>query len=220
MVKKAQQPTAETLTAMYEAMLAACGPRHWWPARTTFEVCAGAILTQNTAWRNVRRAIDNLRRARCLSLAAMRRIPTPQLAELIRPSGYYNMKAQKLKNFIAFLDANHRGSLARLFKLDVPDMRRELLGVNGIGPETADSIILYAAEKPIFVIDAYTRRILSRHGLAQHGADYDDLRMLFESHLPADTALYNEYHALIVFVGHHWCKRNPLCDECPLKPFL
>lgn len=205
---------------MYDAMLAAAGPRGWWPARTRFEVCVGAILTQNTAWRSVRRAIDNLRAARMLTPAAMRGIPTSDLAQLIIPSGCYNVKAGKLKNFVNFLYDGYGGSLNRLFRLGVPELRSVLLGVNGIGPETADSIILYAAHKPVFVIDAYTRRILGRHKIAAQDAPYDDLRMFFEKNLPADVPLYNEYHALIVYIGHNYCRRTPLCDACPLQPFL
>ena len=211
---------SKTLISMYDAMYACAGPRGWWPGRTRFEVCVGAILTQNTAWRNVKRAIDNLKRARVLTPQALRDISLADLAQLIVPSGYYNMKAGKLKNFVEFLYHEYGGSLNKLFALDVPDLRARLLGVNGIGPETADSMILYAAHKPIFVIDAYTRRILSRHGLALADAPYDDLRMLFEDNLPADVPLFNEYHALIVFVGHHYCKKTPLCAECPLQGFL
>jgi endonuclease III related protein len=211
--------TGTALMAMYEAMLSRTGPLGWWPGRTRFEVCVGAILTQNTAWRNVKRAIDNLKRARLLAPAAMLDIDEKELARLIVPSGYYNMKAAKLKNFVNFLYEKHGGSLDRLFKQNVPELRAELLGVNGIGRETADSIILYAAGKPIFVIDAYTRRIFSRHGLLDESADYDALRAFFENNLPADVQLFNEYHALIVFTGHHYCKRNPLCDDCPLNKF-
>ena len=212
--------TDRRLMDMYDAMLAAAGPRGWWPARTRFEVCVGAILTQNTAWSNVSRAIGNLRAARVLSPAALRDIPTAGLAQLIIPSGYYNVKAQKLKNFVNFLYGGYGGSLDRLFRRGVPELREALLGVNGIGPETADSIILYAARKPIFVIDAYTRRILGRHNLAPHDAPYDDLRMFFENNLPTGVPLFNEYHALIVYVGHNYCRRAPLCGACPLQPFL
>lgn len=208
------------LRAMYGAMYDSIGALGWWPGRTRFEVCVGAILTQNTAWRNVKRAIANLRRARVLTPAAMRDIPQHELAQLIVPSGYYNMKAGKLKNFVTMLFDGYGGSLNRLFALDTPALRQVLLAVNGVGPETADSMILYAAKKPVFVIDAYTRRILSRHGLADIGADYEDLRMLFEANLPEDVPLYNEYHALIVFVGHHYCKKTPQCGACPLQRFL
>jgi endonuclease-3 related protein len=150
----------------------------------------------------------------------MAALPRQELAQLIIPSGYYNMKAGKLHNFLDFLYGEFGGSLNKLFALDVPRLRGALLGVNGIGPETADSIILYAAKKPIFVIDAYTRRILSRHGLARGDEPYDDLRLMFENNLPADVSLFNEYHALIVYAGHTWCKRAPQCGQCPLEPFL
>lgn len=212
----AEYATSITLTGMYDLMFDEIGPRGWWPGRTRFEVCVGAILTQNTAWSNVRKAIDNLKKEKLLSPPAMKSVDKEQLARLIVPSGYYNMKAVKLKNFVEFLYKGYGGSLDRLFSLGVPELRDELLGVNGIGRETADSIILYAAKKPIFVIDAYTRRILSRHGLADEKADYDEIRMIFETNLPHDTQLFNEYHALIVYVGHHFCKREPLCGQCPL----
>ena len=196
------------------------GDLDWWPGETPLEVSVGAILTQNTAWRNVKRAIANLKAAGALTPGAMAALPRQELAQLIVPSGYYNMKAAKLRNFLDFLYGGYGGSLNRLFALDAPRLREALLGVNGIGPETADSIILYAAKKPIFVIDAYTRRILSRHGLARGDEPYDTLRLLFEDNLSSDVSLFNEYHALIVYVGHTWCKRTPLCGECPLKIFL
>lgn len=207
------------LMRMYRSMLGAAGPRGWWPGRTRFEVCVGAILTQNTAWRNVKLAIDNLRREKLLSPLAMNEVETGKLAQLIKPSGYYNMKAVKLQNFTRFLFGGYGGSLDKLFRLPAGELRGELLSVNGIGRETADSIILYAAKKPIFVIDAYTRRILSRHGMADEKADYDELRELFESNLPPDAPLFNEFHALIVFAGHHYCKSKPLCARCPLDIF-
>lgn len=219
-IQSNSEPPGAALMALYEASFAAVGPLHWWPGRTRFEVCVGAILTQNTAWRNVKRAIDNLKRARVLSPRAMRDIPQQELAQLIVPSGYYNMKAGKLKNFVNMLFDGYGGSLDRLFARDRMELREILLGVNGIGKETADSMVLYAAGKPIFVIDAYTRRILSRHGLARADADYDELRLLFEDNLPADARLFNEYHAQIVFVGHHYCKKTPQCGACPLGALL
>ncbi len=199
---------------MYEAL----GPQGWWPGETPFEVCVGAILTQNTNWQNVERAINNLKKKGLLSPQALHELPEDVLAELIRPAGYFRVKARRLKNFIRFLVENFEGDLARLFALPLEEARQALLTVSGIGPETADSILLYAGEKPTFVIDAYTRRILIRHGLATEEMGYEDLREMFMRHLPEDSALYNEYHALLVAVGKNFCRpQNPRCEECPLK---
>lgn len=210
--------TGETrrLMEMYDAMYAAMGPRGWWPGRTKFEVCVGAILTQNTAWRNVKRAVANLRAAKSLNPESIYRMSHEKLAELIVPSGYYNVKAKRLKNFVSVLVEEYGGSLPRLFRLPVDGLREKLLSVNGIGRETADSIILYSAEKPIFVVDAYTRRIGSRHGLFPEAADYEEMRMYYTERLPEDVRLFNEYHALLVGVGNRWCSRTPDCAECPL----
>jgi endonuclease-3 related protein len=209
------------LSSYYDAMAAALGPMRWWPAKTPFEVIVGAILTQNTAWSNVEKAIDNLRQARLLTPSALERVPRAQLAKLIRSSGYFRQKAKKLEAFVYHLRTRHGGSLARLFRQPTATLRDELLAVHGIGPETADSILLYAGNHPSFVVDAYTRRILGRHGLTTAKTSYEETRQLFETHLPRDTKLWNEYHALIVNVGKNWCRnRNPRCGECPLQPFL
>ncbi len=216
--KKAKESKA--LIEMYEAMLSALGPRGWWPADSKLEVCVGAILTQNTAWRNVKRAIANLSEAGCLSVRALADIPEPELARLIVPSGYYNIKAKRLKNFISLVTDEYGGSLNKLFKLPVGDLRNKLLSVNGVGKETADSIILYAAEKPIFVVDAYTKRIGARHGLFSADSEYEAMREFFTERLPEDVKLYNEYHALIVCVGNRYCGRLPDCAACPLGSFL
>lgn len=209
------------LSSYYQAMSSALGPMHWWPARTAFEVIVGAILTQNTAWANVERAIDNLRQGRLLTPAALERVPQTRLARLIRSSGYFRQKAIKLKAFVRYLRHSYGGSLARMFRRPTAELRKELLAVHGIGPETADSILLYAGHHPVFVVDAYTRRILARHNLAPEKAGYEEIRQLFESSLPRDAALWNEYHALIVNVGKNWCRtRNPVCDRCPLGRFL
>ena len=208
------------LISYFHALFAAHGPQFWWPGRTRFEVIVGAILTQNTSWTNVERAIANLRRERLLSPAAMERISEQRLASLIRSSGYFRQKARKLKAFLHFLRTKYQGSLTRLFATPTSALREELLAVHGIGPETADSILLYAGNHPVFVVDAYTRRILERHHLA-HSREYEEIRRLFESSLPADPNLFNEYHALIVHTGKHFCrKREPDCDHCPLRPFL
>jgi endonuclease-3 related protein len=208
----------------FETLFASLGPMGWWPGRTPFEVIVGAILTQNTAWTNVERAIANLRRERLLTPRAIERVIEPQLAKLIRPSGYFRQKAKKLKAFVQFLRAEHGGSLARMFRTATPELREQLLNVWGIGPETADSILLYAGQHTVFVVDAYTHRILGRHGLLPHSnatPDYEGVRAMFEARLPRDTQLYNEFHALLVNVGKNWCRtREPRCEECPLKVHL
>jgi endonuclease-3 related protein len=206
------------LRKIYDVALDALGPRHWWPAETDEEVVIGAVLTQNTAWSNVEKALENLRRAGKLSLAALDRARPATVARLIRPSGYYNLKARRLKSVARFFveRCNGRG-LASLRDEEPEALREALLGVYGVGPETADSILLYALGMPVFVIDAYTRRILERHGLARPQAPYEELRALFETNLPTDVALYNEYHALIVALGHRWCRPKPQCEECPLS---
>lgn len=205
---------------IYRRLYARFGPQDWWPHRSggAFEIIVGAILTQNTAWTNVEKALANLRRARLLTPVALHRASMARLARLIRPSGYFNLKAKKLKAFTRFLFAEHRGKLAHLFALDAARLREELLAVYGIGPETADSIILYAARQPVFVVDAYTRRVFERLGLARAGAAYADLQSLFAQNLPRDEPLFNEYHALLVALGKHICrKRAPRCGECPLR---
>lgn len=211
--------TGRTLREMYDAMLAACGPQHWWPARTPTEVIIGAILTQNTAWRNVERAIENLRSAQALDWAVLRRLEAAELAELIRPAGTFNVKARRLKAFVAWFWERFDGRLERMFATPLHALREELLGVSGIGRETADAILLYAGGLPSFVVDAYTARILHRHGLIDGDAGYDQIKDLFESHLPADPALFNEYHALLVQVGKSHCRPRARCAGCPLEPF-
>jgi len=210
-------PTARRLLEIFDRLLAAIGPRGWWPAETPFEVMVGAVLTQNTAWKNVRQAIDNLKQAGLLSPEAIHRVSLERLARLIKPSGYFNVKAARLKNLTALVMEAGGGDPPRLLRRPPDRLRTDLLAVNGVGTETADSILLYAAGVPIFVIDAYTRRILSRHGLAEPDASYDRLQKLFMDHIPPDTDLYNEYHALLVALGHRFCKPKPLCDECPLQ---
>jgi endonuclease-3 related protein len=199
----------------------AFGPQKWWPGRSRFEVIVGAILTQSTSWTNVESAIRNLRAARLLAPAAMKEEPVAKLARLVRPSGYFRQKAKKLKAFTGFLFKKYGGSLTRMFQTPTAGLREQLLRVHGIGPETADSILLYAGERPVFVIDAYTRRILERHGLATPNHSYEQLRSLFESNLLRDAQLFNEFHALIVHTGKHFCRKsNPNCSACPLRSFL
>ncbi|HEY48627.1 MAG TPA: hypothetical protein G4O13_01115 [Dehalococcoidia bacterium] len=193
------------------------GPQHWWPGDSSFEVIVGAILTQSAAWGNVEKAISNLKNAGALSPSSLREITLEELAHLIYPSGYYNAKALKLKSFVEHLGSAHQDSLEQLFVLDICSLRSELLSIHGIGDETADSIILYAARKPIFVIDAYTRRIIARLGLNPPRNDYAAFQSLFMENLPADEKLFNEYHALLVRHGKEVCKKSPLCAQCCLN---
>jgi len=207
---------SQLLIEIYRLLFARYGPQHWWPAGTAFEVIVGAILTQSAAWGNVEKAISNLKQAKALTPVSLRQLPIDELAKLIYPSGYYKAKALKLKKFAERLEEAHQDSLDKLFSLDIPQLRNELLSIHGIGPETADSIILYASHKPIFVIDAYTRRIISRLGLSPQRNDYADFQALFMDNLSADEKLFNEYHALFVRHGKVACKKAPLCDHCCL----
>ncbi len=209
------------LLRYYDAMSAALGPMRWWPAKTPFEVIVGAILTQSTAWGNVEMAIANLRAAKLLTPSAMLRVRTSRLATLIRPSGYFRQKAKKLKAFVSFLQTGYNGSLARMFRTHTAELREKLLEVHGIGPETADSILLYGGNHPIFVVDAYTHRILGRHGITDGKADYEKVRALIEKSIPRQAELFNEFHALIVNTGKSWCRKSvPRCEGCPLRPLL
>ncbi len=201
---------------VYRALFARWGAQHWWPADTPFEVVAGAILTQNTSWSNVERAVRRLQRAGALSVEAVRRTPEARLAAWIRPSGFFRVKARRLKAFVRRLDERYGGSLDTLFRLPTPALREALLATEGIGPETCDSIALYAAGRPVFVADAYTRRVAVRHGWCAPGAGYDELAALFASALPPDARLYNEYHALLVRLGKEHCRAAPRCGGCPL----
>ena len=202
---------------IYNLLYNAFGPQHWWPGETTIEIITGAILTQNTAWSNVKKAITNLKNADCLSPQRLHDLKVEKLAELIRPAGYYNIKAKRLKNFINWFFEEYSGDFESLENTGANHLREELLSINGIGRETADSILLYALERPIFVIDAYTVRIAQRHHLSDPDADYEQLRDLFESNLTQDISLYNEFHALLVRTGYLYCKPKPKCNECPLN---
>lgn len=216
-VSPGRLPSRATLSGIYRRLLAHFGPQHWWPAETPFEVVVGAILTQHTAWTNVERAIGALGRQGLLTPRALARIPVRRLARLIRPVGYFNVKARRLKAFLSFLSQRHGGRLAGLWNEDPETLRHALLTVPGIGPETADSILLYAGEIPVFVVDAYTKRILARHGLAGATDGYDEIRRLFTDRLPRRAGLYNEFHALLVRVGKELCRGVPRCERCPLK---
>jgi endonuclease-3 related protein len=239
-------PSPAALRAYYRALYRAWGPQHWWPARSRFEVIAGAFLTQNTNWTNVERALAGLRRARLLSIAGIRRTPQKKLARIIRPSGYFRQKARRLKAFVVFLDSRYGGSLRRMFAQPAEKLRAELLALDGVGPETADSILLYAGGHPVFVVDAYTRRVLQRHRLAHAKTGYEEMRQAFERALrrlpplpppsnatprhppspmsqarrPPAARHYGEMHALLVAAGNRHCRSRAQCDGCPLEPFL
>jgi len=211
--------TREQLLEIYRTLLDFFGPQHWWPGETPFEVTVGAILTQNTSWTNVEKAIGNLKAAGCLDAARLHEIDTAELEKLIRPAGYFRVKARRLKNFIDWLCDNYGGDLRNLKAVGTSRLREELLSISGIGPETADSILLYAFNRPVFVVDAYTARVMVRHGLiAQDDLDYHTLQDLFMSNLEPDAALFNEFHALLVMTGKDYCKPNPRCSPCPLNP--
>jgi endonuclease-3 related protein len=209
------------LHAAYERLFAAFGPQRWWPGDSPFEIMVGAVLVQNTAWRNVERAIEQLRQAGVMEPAALYALPVDELAELIRPAGYYRLKAKRLRNLLAFVLEEYGGSLNAMFAADLTTLRQQLLAIQGIGPATADAILLYAGGLPTFVVDTYTHRILSRHGWIGYDADYHQIKDFFESNLPADAPLYNEYHALLVRVGKDYCRRSaPRCEGCPLVQML
>jgi endonuclease-3 related protein len=222
------------LRRAYELMRARSGHQHWWPGETPFEVCVGAILTQNTAWSNVERAIANLKTARVLEPEKMFALPEPKLAQLIRPAGYFNVKARRLRSFLRVLVGEFGGDLGRLFAGEISVVRERLLAIHGIGPETADSMLLYAGGHHSFVVDAYTKRIFERHEWSpqstvrspQSANDYDKLKWLCESALNQKTGAarldyWQDYHAQLVMVGKHFCRtREPRCDGCPLKPLL
>jgi len=208
---------ASQLRQVYKTLRSAFGHQHWWPGETPFEVMIGAILTQNTAWTNVEKAITNLKSVRKLSFNALKNISQEELAQRIRPAGYFNVKADRLKHFIGFLDRECGGDIQRLKKQSMVVLREKLLAVKGIGPETADSILLYALDKPSFVIDAYTKRIFSRHGLADITAGYHDWQKIFIRALAVDRNFYNDYHAQIVRLAKEYCRKIPQCGTCPLS---
>ena len=202
---------------VFDLLFASFGPQGWWPAETAFEVMIGAILTQNVAWKNVERAIENLKSSNKLGPRAMYRISERELAALIRPAGYFNVKAKRLKAYLRYFGLNYQSNLCKMKARSLKALRPELLEVNGVGPETADSILLYALEMPTFVVDAYTRRIFSRLGLVDGKIGYDDLRARFSDSIPKDIGLYKEYHALIVALGKDICRPKPKCNICPLQ---
>ena len=205
------------LMKIYSKLYQAYGPRHWWPGETPFEVMAGAILTQNTSWRNVEKAIQKLKGEGVLNPQRIHHLKKSQLAPLIKSSGYYRIKTHRLKSFVDFFFEEYDGKVKKMGREKLGALREKLLRVKGIGPETADSILLYGLRKPIFVVDAYTKRILLRHGLIPEKVSYEEVQKLFMDHLPSDEKLFNEYHALLVHLGKTVCKKMPRCDKCPIK---
>lgn len=202
---------------IYQKLYAAFGPQDWWPARSSFEVILGAILAQNTSWQNVQSAILELKTKRLLTIRKIRSIPVNRLALAVRSSGFYNVKALRIKEFVGFLWSHYSGSIKKMSQQKLIPLRRQLLAVKGIGPETADSILLYALNKPVFVVDAYTQRIFSRHKLIKPEADYAAVQNIFMDNLKCQAKLFNEYHALLVRLGKDFChKQNPKCEACPL----
>jgi endonuclease-3 related protein len=208
------------LLQIYQKLYKAIGPRKWWPGDSPFEVIIGAILTQNTSWKNVERTIRALKEKNLLDPLGIYSLEEELLAKTIKSAGFFNIKAKRIKNFIGFLFKNYQGSIEKMFSENTVPLREKLLKINGIGPETADSILLYAGEKPIFVVDAYTKRILTRHNLISKSAGYSEIQELFMENLIKDVSMFNEYHALFVYIGKHFCKRIPNCQNCPLKGFL
>lgn len=209
-----------TLQQVYQRLFAAYGPQHWWPGDSPFEVMVGAVLVQNTAWKNVEKAIGNLKEEGLLEPHALYGLPVDELETLIRPAGYYRLKARRLRNLLKFVVRRCDGAVEDMFRTGASTLREELLAVNGIGPETADSILLYGGGLPEFVVDAYTYRAFSRHGWIDLDADYHTIKDHFESHLKRDASLYNEYHALLVRLGHLHCRKTPKCEGCPLADLL
>ena len=209
--------TTEQLTQIYDLLLERFGPQHWWPGDTQFEIIVGAILTQNTNWTNVEKAIANIKAADALSPTALYRVSHEKIAVLIKPAGYFNVKARRLKSFLTWLFDEYDGELKNLEQLSTSRLREELLNIKGIGPETADSIVLYVFNQPVFVVDAYTARVMGRHGFIEQGCDYEQLQELFQSNLVEDTQMFNEYHALLVRVGKEFCRPKARCSGCPLE---
>ncbi|MDY7010299.1 MAG: endonuclease III domain-containing protein [Planctomycetota bacterium] len=209
--------TSKTLMQMYRAASERFGHQNWWPGNGALEICVGAILTQNTNWTNVERAIANLNADGCMSVSSLQAKSQDELAELIRPAGYFNVKAKRLKNFIAHVHENYGDDVEAFLDRSASTLREELLSINGVGRETADSMILYAAGKLTFVVDTYTYRVLLRHGLIDNDYDYEMIKELLESSLPEDVNLYNDFHAQFVAVGKNYCKPNARCEDCPLE---
>lgn len=208
------------LTEIYQCLYDYYGPQGWWPGRTKTEIMVGAILTQNTAWSNVMKALDNLKRGNLLNISELYKVKTAYLANLLKPSGYFRVKAKRLKNFVRLWKKGLGNSWRRIKGTSTEDLRTLLLEVNGIGSETADSILLYALDRPVFVVDLYTKRLLTRHRILEPQPSYEVIQGLFHRLLPKSLKMYNEYHALIVRVGHEHCRKTPQCRGCPLEDLL
>ncbi len=212
--------TPERLLKIFDILLHTFGKRHWWPGETPLEVIVGAVLTQNTSWKNVEKAIGNMKAKGIMDLGALNVAENDALAGVIRSAGFFNIKSKRLKNLIKVLCDDFDGSIEKLKLIDTEKLRKLLLGVNGMGPETVDSILLYALGRPVFVVDAYTKRFLKNHGLLENENDYHRIQAWFQENLPSDTYLFNEYHALIVALAQTCCRKTPLCRECPLRDDL
>jgi endonuclease III related protein len=218
---RTQPESQPPLNEYFNSLFTALGPQHWWPGDTPFEVIVGTILTQNTSWKNVETALANLRSEELLTVAGIERVNQLHLVKLLRPAGYFRQKSRKLKAFVKFLRSEYAGSLGRMFATPALALREKLLGVWGIGPETADSILLYAGEQPVFVVDTYAKRIFAQHGWIGEKAKYEDVRWMVERQFPGDVRRFNELHALIVHAGKTWCRpKEPRCGECPLGRYL
>jgi endonuclease III related protein len=220
--KCSQRPESfkKLVAGIYAALFSFYGPRSWWPGDSPFEIAVGAILTQNTNWTNVEKAIANLKQHGALCASVLHKMPDHDLAQMIRPAGYYNIKTKRLKAFLHFLMDEYGGDMSCMSETATDRLRRDLLAINGVGQETADSILLYALERPVFVIDAYTKRVMSRHGVLDAGASYEEYQSFFHLYMESDTAVFNEYHALIVSVGRDFCRPRPRCEGCPLGKFM
>lgn len=208
------------LNDYYGRLSAHFGPTGWWPGDSAFEIAVGAILVQNTSWANVELAIANLKASKLLDARRLLEADVVEVEEVVRPAGYFRVKTKRLRSFCRFCVEEFSGSMARMARVPVDELRPRLLEVHGIGPETADDILLYACDKPVFVVDAYTRRVLGRHGLVDGGIGYESLRAVFEGNLATDVSVFQEFHALLVQVGHQYCRKTPQCSGCPLEPTL
>jgi len=212
--------TRERLLKIFDVLLRAFGKRHWWPGETPLEVMVGAVLTQNTSWKNVEKAIASMKARGLMDMGALHAVRTEVLADVIRSAGFFNIKSKRLKNLTSVLCDEFDGSIRKMKLIDTEGLRKLLLAINGLGPETVDSILLYAFDRPVFVVDAYTKRFARNHGLLDDEDDYHRIQDYFQRNLPSDTYLFNEYHALIVALGQTWCKKIPLCGKCPLQEDL
>ncbi len=207
----------QRLRKIFDALLAAFGKRNWWPGETPFEVMVGAVLTQNTSWKNVEKAIADMKNHGLMDIGRVHEVEESELADVIRSAGFFNIKAKRLKNLINVVYDQFGGSIDNCAYVETEALRSLLLGINGLGPETVDGILLYALQRPVFVVDAYTKRFLTNHGLYKDVHDYHDRQRFFQENLPKDTYLYNEFHALIVVLCQTYCKKVPACGACPLE---